>query len=195
MKKLLPLGLALLFTSLSPALAQETPVTPKPGMWITGTATVLDGDSIEVDGQLIRIYGIDAPELEQDCYSGNMKFRCGAQSSTYLSDMIYGQPIRCQVNEIDKYDRILGSCMWQGRNVAEIMVLTGQALAWPHHSNLYVETEEAAREQGAGIWSTDFARPHEWRQAVARKKAKTKKKSYPRRSAGGNRKIPTFSPN
>lgn len=34
---------------------------------LTGPARIVDGDSIEVGGTKIRLYGIDAPELDQSC--------------------------------------------------------------------------------------------------------------------------------
>ena len=34
---------------------------------ISGPAVVIDGDTIEVHGSQIRLYGIDAPEAAQTC--------------------------------------------------------------------------------------------------------------------------------
>ncbi len=34
---------------------------------ISGPATVIDGDTIEVHGTRINLYGIDAPETAQSC--------------------------------------------------------------------------------------------------------------------------------
>jgi endonuclease YncB( thermonuclease family) len=119
--------------------------------WVQGYATVIDGDSIEIDGKLIRLFGIDAPELEQNCYTGNLIRDCGRDSASYLSDMIYGQVIRCRIEKTDAYGRILGSCIWNKRNINEVMVLSGQAVAWTRHSDLYRETEQKARAQRAGI--------------------------------------------
>ena len=40
---------------------------------VTGTASVIDGDTIEVHGQRIRFHGIDAPENRQLCrLDGNL---------------------------------------------------------------------------------------------------------------------------
>ena len=49
-----------------------------PGEPVTGRARVIDGDSLEVAGVRIRLFGIDAPERDQDCQDGNGKsYACG----------------------------------------------------------------------------------------------------------------------
>lgn len=183
----------MLVASTTMCFAQPQTAALKAGDWVSGKAVVIDGDSIRVDGHLVRLHGIDAPEIEQHCYSGNLLFACGEESASYLADMIYDQHVSCQINEVDDYNRFLGSCKWKEKNVAEIMVLAGQALAWPHHSDLYVSTERLAQSKKIGIWATDFARPHEWRLAVERKKAQEKRRSAIKANPQGGRKVPTFS--
>ena len=69
-----------------PALAQD----------ITGPARVIDGDTIEVAGQRIRIHGIDAPELNQTCWDDNGEFPCGRNMAQVMVSRSGKRPVTCR---------------------------------------------------------------------------------------------------
>lgn len=173
------------------ASAQETPNTE----WIEGTARVIDGDSLLVDDQLVRLFGIDAPEQKQTCYIGNLVQACGEKSTTYLADMVHGKTIRCRVEKRDAFERVIANCIWNGRNINEVMVLAGQAIAWPRHSEIYLPTQNQAKAEKTGIWQTDFISPGEWRKANDRNRSQKDSFTPRHPTPGFGRKVPVHTVN
>ena len=62
----------------------------------TGIANVIDGETLEMQGQVVKLFGIDALEPDQICLNGNRPWPCGEESARSLSALIGGQPVRCQ---------------------------------------------------------------------------------------------------
>ncbi len=52
---------------------------------MAGTASVIDGDIIEVRGQRIRLHGIDAPESRQLCRLDGRPWQCGKDATNALA--------------------------------------------------------------------------------------------------------------
>jgi endonuclease YncB( thermonuclease family) len=47
---------------------------------VEGRARVVDGDTLEVGGRKVRLFGIDAPELDQTCDAEGQLWACGAEA-------------------------------------------------------------------------------------------------------------------
>jgi len=137
--------------------------TDIPGL-VVGQASVIDGDTIEIHGQRIRLEGIDAPESNQVCEAqGKRDVRCGQQAALFLADMIGRQTVYCSQTGTDRYRRVLADCEVAGRNIGDAMVRSGHALAYRRYSTRHVAAEDAARAAKAGMWRYDFLPPWEWR--------------------------------
>ena len=70
---------------------------------IAGKASVIDGDTIEIHGQRIRLHGIDAPESGQSCVADGERWRCGQKAAFALADFIGRSPVRCDGQGTDRY--------------------------------------------------------------------------------------------
>ena len=138
----------------TPALAQD----------ITGPARVIDGDTLDIAGQRIRLHGIDAPESRQTCARGEREVRCGRAATAALRRLIDNEPVSCQERDVDRYRRIVVVCFnAEGQDVGAELVREGWALAYRQFSLDYVGEELEAEAAKAGLWSMDFVEPWEWR--------------------------------
>jgi endonuclease YncB( thermonuclease family) len=148
-------GLLLVLSPVSRAVAQS---------FIVGIASVIDGDTIEIHGQRIRLFGIDAPEGSQFCMRPNgERWRCGQQASFALADRIGRAIVRCEHRDTDRYERVVAVCFKGGEELNRWMVANGWAVAFRRYSLDYVAYEDAARRKRTNIWSGEFDMPWDWR--------------------------------
>ena len=69
-----------------------------------GKVKIIDGDSIEIKNEKIRLLGIDAFEKKQNCSKEDgTKYKCGERAISNLSTIISDQPIRCITKKKDRY--------------------------------------------------------------------------------------------
>lgn len=134
---------------------------------IAGRASVIDADTIEIHGQRIRIWGIDAPEGGQACKDASGKeYRCGQIGAMKLASYIdEAQPIICAQRDINQYSRVVASCVNTfGQDLATWLVRNGHALDWPMYSKgAYSNAQSEAKSRKTGIWQGTFQEPWEWR--------------------------------
>ena len=130
---------------------------------ITGPVRVVDGDSLQVGDQQIRLHGIDAPEMKQTCRWPNKVIRCGMIARDAMLDLIAGAQVRCEQKDIDRYGRDVATCSAGGFDIGANMVHTGWALAYRRYSKQYVAIEERAEAAKRGMWRGEFVPPWEWR--------------------------------
>ena len=139
------------------------------GAVITGQPRVVDGDSLEVSGHRIRLFGIDAPESVQDCRDQRGRsYACGREAREALSATIGRQSVSCTpVGE--SYGREVSMCNASGRDLSEAMVRSGHALELQQYSRgRYADAEREARNARRGLWAGDFEQPSQWRREHGR---------------------------
>jgi endonuclease YncB( thermonuclease family) len=137
--------------------------SPAAARTLSGTATVVDGDSLEIAGQRVRLFGIDAPEARQSCDRDGQAWPCGAASTERLRSLIGSERVACTGDEFDQYGRLLAVCSLAGMNLNQAMVADGWATAYRRYSEAYVVDEGRARAARLGLWSSSFEAPGDYR--------------------------------
>jgi endonuclease YncB( thermonuclease family) len=127
----------------SPALAET----------IVGQASVIDGDTLEIHGQRIRLSGIDAPESSQLCRGDDsLQYRCGAKAANELDEHIAGRTVSCEGVGRDQYGRTVAVCSIDGEDVAGWLIRNGLAFDWPRYSGgKYASAQKEAERAGRGV--------------------------------------------
>lgn len=129
---------------------------------IEGKARIVDGDTLAIGTQLIRLHGIDAPENGQRCKRGSKSYNCGAEAENALKALIKGS-VQCSGDIFDDYQRLIAICTSNDIQLNKHMVLDGQALAFRKFSNDYINDEDSAKARRVGLWAGKFAPPWEFR--------------------------------
>lgn len=127
---------------------------------ISSKARVVDGDSLELKGQKVRLVGIDAPELNQICQNNQGDYSCGQKARDHLRYLINNaEKVDCLGEGDDKYGRLLAECFIGDMSLNSQMVQDGWAISYGG----FDWTERAARKQKIGLWAGTFDDPSAWR--------------------------------
>jgi endonuclease YncB( thermonuclease family) len=130
---------------------------------INGKPRIIDGDTIHIKSNKIRLHGIDAPETKQTCKIDNEEWYCGKQSTKELKKLINKQNVECVINDVDIYNRYVAICYVDEININQWMVKNGWAIAYRYYSKDYINEEEYADDNKLGIWKSKFIEPYLYR--------------------------------
>jgi endonuclease YncB( thermonuclease family) len=135
---------------------------------LAGQASVVDGDTLEIHGTRIRLWGIDAPESSQLCRGeDSLQYRCGAKTANDLDAFIARRLVSCIPISRDQYRRTVASCSVAGTDLAGWLVGNGLALDWPQYSKGKFDTiQREAEHAGRGMWAGSYVEPWLYRMCV-----------------------------
>ena len=130
---------------------------------IQGKAKIIDGDTIYIGKNKIRLHGIDAPEINQTCSIRDQLWNCGIKSSKVLKNIILENEVLCKIIDIDRYKRFVAECFVNETNINQYMVRNGWAIAYRYYSLDYISDEKIAKNNKTGIWQGKFKNPYLFR--------------------------------
>jgi endonuclease YncB( thermonuclease family) len=127
---------------------------------LTGQASIIDGDTLEIHGSRIRLWGVDAPESTQLCRGeDSQQYRCGARAANELDGFIASRVVSCPPINLDRYGRTVATCSVGGADLGEWLVKNGLALDWPQYSKgKYDALQRAAEQAGRGMLGRQLCR-------------------------------------
>ena len=122
---------------------------------------VTDGDTVTVieqedNGKInrftVRLYGIDAPEKQQEF---------GTKAREFLSQLIFNKSVRIHFREIDHYGRIVGRIYDGEKEINVQMIAAGMAWHYKQYSpdQDYSRAELDAKKAKKGLWRYSGAVP------------------------------------
>jgi endonuclease YncB( thermonuclease family) len=135
---------------------------------LSGQASIIDGDTLEIHGTRIRLWGVDAPESNQFCRNDeNLQFRCGAKAANELDAFIARRPVDCSPVSLDQYRRTVAVCSIDGVDLGAWLVGNGLALDWPTYSKgKYDAAQRDAEHAGRGLWTGSYVEPWLFRACI-----------------------------
>ena len=86
-------------------------------------------------------------------------------ATAFLVDLISSDQVTCTGDTRERYKRLIAVCYVDDIDLNAALVRAGWAVAYRHYSMDYVDEEEAAEFEGAGMWRGTFEMPWEWRRA------------------------------
>src|ERR1700726_149817 len=135
---------------------------------LAGQASVIDGDTLEIHGTRIRLWGIDAPESSRLCRGeDSLQYRCGAKAANDLDAFIARRPVNCLPISLDRYGRTVATCSVAGQDLGDWLARNGLALDWPQYSKRkYDDAQREAERAGRGMWVGSYVEPWLYRVCI-----------------------------
>jgi len=146
--------------------------TPRTAVVAPSPVKIIDGDTLELAGRRIRLWGIDAPELSQTCQGRDgQSYACGRDAAAVLVELTRNRAVTCDdERDRDRYGRVVAVCRTEAGEINATMVRRGWAIDYTRFSGGRYRHEQAeAQAASAGMWAGRFDQPAEWRREDQRR--------------------------
>lgn len=131
----------------------------------TGPVKVVDGDTLEINGRRVRIWGIDAPELAQPWINrfGNPVENYGRRVADELRLYLQGRQVKVQPIDFDQYGRLVAKVIAGRTDIGRWLVSKGLAMVDPRGQQPYLHDQQLAQAKRLGFWDGQIEPPWEYR--------------------------------
>ena len=135
---------------------------------IRGNVQIIDGDTVKMGERIIHLFGVDAPEIKQQCRIYRLNWPCGERAVVTLELFIAKKPVRCEIvrKSGGTADLLLqGHCYnFENVNLNSAIIGAGMALPLLRQTRRYEVAGNYAQIKRLGLWSGRFILPEDWRE-------------------------------
>lgn len=161
MKGIVLVIFACLLAAAQPASARETE--------LRGVGYAVDGDTLDVAGQRIRLATIDAVESSQMCTRNDgAEWPCGQAAKAFLANLLAAGEVRCIPTGKKTYNRFVAFCRVNEKDLGAAIAENGFGVNDNTYGKQYLIHQLAANRAKRGIWSGEFQLPKDFRAAKRR---------------------------
>ena len=129
-----------------------------------GSGSALEGDLVSINGNAVKLWGIDAPDLGQTCFSKfGQSFDCALASKNALATYIGQSQITCYIRGKNSHGQQIGTCGVGGADLAALMIRDGYAMSFRGLNVHYDRLQAFAQARKRGLWDGRFEAPWIWR--------------------------------
>ena len=127
-----------------PAVAQD----------FSGVPSVVDGNTIIINNQRIRLHGIKAPDAGQTCRLNDKFWLCGWEAANALANIVGPHWVTCRKHRLTDLSYIEAICVaGEVLNLNAWMVRNGWAATQNRTNPELIQLETLARQERIGIWN------------------------------------------
>ena len=129
-----------------------------------GAGTALEGDLVSINGNAVKLWGIDAPDLGQMCIDQfGKEYDCALAAKNILSSYIGKKQITCYIRGKNSHGQQIGTCGIDGLDLGALMIRDGYAMSFRSLNRHYDTLQAYAQTRKRGLWKGRFKAPWLWR--------------------------------
>lgn len=137
---------------------------------MTGGVGVISGDTLTMNGRVVKLFGVAAPDISQTCADMTGRgYKCGQQSIAWLGGWLADHEVKCHIVNEDERGILSGVCMLGPYDIGAALVNSGWAVADIRQTQIYIPYQNQALNNKRGLWQGEFYMPWDWQKIQARK--------------------------